>query len=57
MYVELNVRIVLVDLEIWAQQNPISIEGSAGEVLTRFTQWREQELLPRRRHDSAQLIL
>lgn len=57
MYVELNVRIVLVGLEIWAHQNPISIEGSAGEVLTRFTQWRESELVPRRRHDSAQLIL
>ncbi|KAM6965431.1 disintegrin and metalloproteinase domain-containing protein 9-like [Aplochiton taeniatus] len=57
MYVELNIRVVLVGLEIWAQQNPISMEGSAGEVLGRFTQWREKELVPRRRHDSAQLIL
>uniref|UniRef100_A0A3P8WVL5 Peptidase M12B domain-containing protein n=1 Tax=Cynoglossus semilaevis TaxID=244447 RepID=A0A3P8WVL5_CYNSE len=46
IYVQLNIRV-----------NPISIEGGAGDVLTRFTQWREKELVPRRRHDSAQLIL
>ncbi|CAL1615455.1 unnamed protein product [Knipowitschia caucasica] len=57
IYVQLNVRVVLVGLEIWTQQNPISTEGGAGEVLSRFTQWREKELVPRRRHDSAQLIL
>lgn len=57
IYIQLNVRVVLVGLEIWTQQNPISTEGGAGEVLSRFTQWREKELVPRRRHDSAQLIL
>lgn len=57
IYVQLNVRVVLVGLEIWTHQNPISTEGEAGEVLSRFTQWREKELVPRRRHDSAQLIL
>ncbi|XP_072538624.1 disintegrin and metalloproteinase domain-containing protein 9 isoform X2 [Salminus brasiliensis] len=57
MYVPLNIRVVLVGLEIWSVMNPISTVGSAGEVLGRFTQWREKELVPRRRHDSAQLIL
>ncbi|KAM9475193.1 disintegrin and metalloproteinase domain-containing protein 9 isoform 2-T2 [Clarias gariepinus] len=57
MYVALNIRVVLVGLEIWSVVNPISTDGSAGEVLGRFTQWREKELVPRRRHDSAQLIL
>lgn len=57
IYIQLNVRVVLVGLEIWTLQNPISTEGGAGEVLSRFTQWREKELVPRRRHDSAQLIL
>ncbi|XP_053181372.1 disintegrin and metalloproteinase domain-containing protein 9 isoform X1 [Scomber japonicus] len=57
IYMQLNVRVVLVGLEIWTQQNLISTEGSAGEVLSRFTQWREKELVTRRRHDSAQLIL
>ncbi|XP_071340199.1 disintegrin and metalloproteinase domain-containing protein 9 isoform X1 [Trachinotus anak] len=57
IYMQLNVRVVLVGLEIWTQQNLISVEGGAGEVLSRFTQWREKDLVPRRRHDSAQLIL
>ncbi|KAM7018754.1 disintegrin and metalloproteinase domain-containing protein 9 isoform 1-T1 [Tautogolabrus adspersus] len=57
IYIQLNVRVVLVGLEIWTQQNPISTDGGAGEVLSRFTQWREKELITRRRHDSAQLIL
>ncbi|XP_010785485.1 disintegrin and metalloproteinase domain-containing protein 9-like [Notothenia coriiceps] len=57
IYIQLNVRVVLVGLEIWTQQNLISTEGGAGEVLSRFTQWREKDLVPRRRHDSAQLIL
>ncbi|CAN9512879.1 unnamed protein product [Ophioblennius macclurei] len=57
IYVQLNVRVVLVGVEIWTQQNQISTDGAVGEVLSRFTQWREKELLQRRRHDSAQLIL
>ncbi|MGH0160355.1 UNVERIFIED_CONTAM: hypothetical protein FKN15_063645 [Acipenser sinensis] len=57
MYIALNIRIVLVGLEIWNLQNKINIDGSAGEVLGRFVQWREKELAGRRRHDSAQLIL
>ncbi|XP_037835063.1 disintegrin and metalloproteinase domain-containing protein 9, partial [Kryptolebias marmoratus] len=57
IYMQLNVRVVLVGLEIWNQQNLINTDGGAGEVLSRFTQWREKELVPRRRHDSAQLIL
>uniref|UniRef100_UPI00398F340D disintegrin and metalloproteinase domain-containing protein 9-like isoform X1 n=2 Tax=Pristiophorus japonicus TaxID=55135 RepID=UPI00398F340D len=57
MYSSLNIRIVLVGLEIWSRRNQISIDGGAGEVLGRFVQWREKDLLPRRRHDTAHLIL
>uniref|UniRef100_W5NE88 ADAM metallopeptidase domain 9a n=1 Tax=Lepisosteus oculatus TaxID=7918 RepID=W5NE88_LEPOC len=57
MYIALNIRIVLVGLEIWTYQNPINTDGSAGEVLGKFVQWREKEMVTRRRHDSAQLIL
>ncbi|XP_077118376.1 disintegrin and metalloproteinase domain-containing protein 9 [Ranitomeya variabilis] len=57
MYSMLNIRVVLVGLEIWTTMNYINIDGSAGEVLGRFVQWRETQLLPRRRHDSAQLVL
>ncbi|TNN36924.1 Disintegrin and metalloproteinase domain-containing protein 9 [Liparis tanakae] len=44
IYQQLNLRVVLVGLEIWTQQNLISIDGGAGEVLSRFTQWREKHL-------------
>ncbi|XP_078095508.1 disintegrin and metalloproteinase domain-containing protein 9-like isoform X2 [Mustelus asterias] len=57
MYKSMNIRIVLVGLEIWSRGDQIIVEGGAGEVLGRFVQWREKELLPRRRHDSAHLIL
>ncbi|GCB63771.1 hypothetical protein scyTo_0000197 [Scyliorhinus torazame] len=57
MYNSVNIRIVLVGLEIWSKRNQINIEGGAGEVLGRFVQWREKDLLPRRRHDTAHLIL
>ncbi|GAA6068495.1 disintegrin and metalloproteinase domain-containing protein 9 isoform X1, partial [Tachysurus ichikawai] len=57
MYIALNIRVVLVGLEIWSVVNFINTDGGAGEVLGRFTQWREKELVPRRRHDSAQLVL
>uniref|UniRef100_A0A8C9V5P8 ADAM metallopeptidase domain 9a n=1 Tax=Scleropages formosus TaxID=113540 RepID=A0A8C9V5P8_SCLFO len=57
MYAPLNIRVVLVGLEIWSQRNLINTDGGAGEVLARFVQWREQVLGSRRRHDSAQLVL
>jgi disintegrin and metalloproteinase domain-containing protein 9 len=53
----LNIRIVLVGLEIWTNGNLISTAGGAGEVLGNFVQWRERFLITRRRHDSAQLVL
>uniref|UniRef100_A0A8C5UN23 ADAM metallopeptidase domain 9 n=1 Tax=Microcebus murinus TaxID=30608 RepID=A0A8C5UN23_MICMU len=57
MYIMLNIRIVLVGLEIWTNGNLISIVGGAGDVLGNFVQWREKFLITRRRHDSAQLVL
>ncbi|KAL8173974.1 UNVERIFIED_CONTAM: Disintegrin and metalloproteinase domain-containing protein 9 [Gekko kuhli] len=57
MYSVLNIRVVLVGLEIWTKANRISIEGGAGDVLSNFVQWREQDLVLRRRHDSAQFVL
>nr|XP_060643308.1 disintegrin and metalloproteinase domain-containing protein 9 [Anolis sagrei ordinatus] len=57
MYATLNIRIVLVGLEIWTFQNKISLEGGAADVLANFVQWRERDLILRRRHDSAQLVM
>ncbi|NXX97910.1 ADAM9 protein, partial [Centropus bengalensis] len=57
MYIMLNIRIVLVGLEIWKYENVISTDGGAGDVLANFVQWREKNLVLRRRHDSAQFVL
>ncbi|XP_071392814.1 disintegrin and metalloproteinase domain-containing protein 9 [Centroberyx affinis] len=56
-YKQLNIRVVLVGLEIFTESNPFDVEGSAGEVLGRFVKWRKSTLLPKIRHDIGQLIV
>ncbi|XP_029311908.1 disintegrin and metalloproteinase domain-containing protein 9 [Cottoperca gobio] len=56
-YKKLNIRVVLVGLEIFKDSNPFQVEGSAGEVLGRFVKWRKTTLLPKIRHDIGQLIV
>ncbi|TSK34762.1 Disintegrin and metalloproteinase domain-containing protein 12 [Bagarius yarrelli] len=56
-YRPLNVRVALVGLEIWSDQDKILIDKSPGDTLSRFLDWRNRELLPRLRHDNAQLIM
>uniref|UniRef100_A0A663ECQ2 ADAM metallopeptidase domain 9 n=1 Tax=Aquila chrysaetos chrysaetos TaxID=223781 RepID=A0A663ECQ2_AQUCH len=52
MYRALNIQIVLVGLEIWTDTNHISVmDGSAGDVLSRFVSWRQKDLLKRSRND------
>lgn len=38
-------------------KNPFDVEGSAGDVLGRFVNWRKTDLVPRIRNDMAQLIV
>uniref|UniRef100_A0A665WSK0 Disintegrin and metalloproteinase domain-containing protein 9-like n=1 Tax=Echeneis naucrates TaxID=173247 RepID=A0A665WSK0_ECHNA len=56
-YKQLNIRVVLVGLEIFKDGNPFSVEGSAGDVLGTFVQWRKKTLLPKTRHDIGQLLV
>ncbi|XP_029953958.1 disintegrin and metalloproteinase domain-containing protein 9 isoform X2 [Salarias fasciatus] len=56
-YKPLNIRIVLIGVEIFKDSNPFSVEGSAGEVLRRFVNWRKSTLIPAKRHDIGQLIV
>ncbi|XP_035752472.1 disintegrin and metalloproteinase domain-containing protein 9 [Egretta garzetta] len=58
MYRALNIQIVLVGLEIWTDSNHISVmDGSAGDVLSRFVSWRQKDLLKRSRNDVSHLII
>nr|XP_046234103.1 disintegrin and metalloproteinase domain-containing protein 9 [Scatophagus argus] len=56
-YKMLNIRVILVGLEIFKDSNPFNVEGSAGDVLGSFVDWRKTSLLPRIRHDIGQLIV
>ncbi|XP_030638979.1 disintegrin and metalloproteinase domain-containing protein 15 [Chanos chanos] len=56
-YRPLNVRVALVGLEIWSDQDKILVDKSPTDTLNRFLEWRTRELLPRLRHDNAQLIM
>ncbi|KAM9424684.1 disintegrin and metalloproteinase domain-containing protein 9 isoform 2-T2 [Pholidichthys leucotaenia] len=56
-YKQLNIRVVLVGLEIFKDDNPFDVDGSAGQVLGRFAKWRKNTLVPKIRHDTGQLIV
>ncbi|XP_062394414.1 disintegrin and metalloproteinase domain-containing protein 15 isoform X2 [Sardina pilchardus] len=56
-YRPLNVRVALLGLEIWSDQDKIQVDKSPTDTLNRFLEWRTRELLPRLRHDNAQLIM
>lgn len=56
-YRPLNVRVALTGLEIWSDRDKILIEKNPTETLHNFLQWRTRDLLPRIRHDNAQLIM
>lgn len=56
-YRPLNVRVALTGLEVWSDRDKIRVEKSPTDTLSNFLEWRTTELLPRIRHDNAQLIM
>lgn len=56
-YRPLNIRVALTGLEIWSDRDKIHIERSPTQTLHNFLEWRATDLLPRLRHDNAQLIM
>ncbi|XP_057553460.1 A disintegrin and metallopeptidase domain 3-like [Hippopotamus amphibius kiboko] len=56
MYSQLKVSVTLTSLELWSDQNKISTNGDANEVLQRFVSWREKFLF-QRSHDMAYLLI
>uniref|UniRef100_A0A8C5RIM3 Disintegrin and metalloproteinase domain-containing protein 15 n=1 Tax=Laticauda laticaudata TaxID=8630 RepID=A0A8C5RIM3_LATLA len=53
----LGLRVALVSAEVWNNGNQVSTNGSAKEILQRFLEWREKDLLPQIPHDNVQLIV
>ncbi|KAM4581533.1 disintegrin and metalloproteinase domain-containing protein 12 isoform 2-T2 [Odontesthes bonariensis] len=56
-YRPLNVRVALTGLEIWSDRDMIRVEKSPVDTLNNFLEWRTRDLLPRLRHDNAQLVM
>ncbi|NXY81755.1 ADA15 protein, partial [Alcedo cyanopectus] len=52
----LGVRVALLAVEVWSEEDRFAVGGSARAVLERFLHWRQEELLPRLPHDNAQLL-
>ncbi|KAL7978102.1 hypothetical protein Chor_005089, partial [Crotalus horridus] len=53
----LGLRVALVGAEVWNNGNRVPTNGTAKEILQRFLEWREKDLLPRIPHDNVQLIV
>ncbi|XP_068161738.1 disintegrin and metalloproteinase domain-containing protein 9 isoform X2 [Antennarius striatus] len=56
-YRQLNIRVVLIGLEIFRDENPFSVDTTPEQVLRNFVTWRRTSLVPRVRHDVGQLIV
>ncbi|XP_054916947.1 LOW QUALITY PROTEIN: disintegrin and metalloproteinase domain-containing protein 15-like [Poeciliopsis prolifica] len=56
-YRPLKVRVALTGLEVWSDRDKIRVQRSPTDTLNNFLEWRSRELLPRLRHDNAQLIM
>ncbi|XP_032031182.1 disintegrin and metalloproteinase domain-containing protein 12 [Hylobates moloch] len=55
-YRPLNIRIVLVGVEVWNDIDKCSISQNPFTSLHEFLDWRKMKLLPRKSHDNAQLV-
>ncbi|XP_030042989.1 disintegrin and metalloproteinase domain-containing protein 15 isoform X2 [Microcaecilia unicolor] len=56
-YRPLNVRVAVVAVEIWNEMDQITVDQNPSVTLNRFLAWRETKLLPRIKHDNAQLVI
>ncbi|XP_034547051.1 disintegrin and metalloproteinase domain-containing protein 28 isoform X2 [Notolabrus celidotus] len=55
-YKSLNTFIALVGLEIWSNRDFIKVTPPAGANLNAFREWRNSDLIKRKKHDMAHLI-
>lgn len=56
VYKELNTFIALIGLEVWTDSDKIEVTAPAGETLGKFTEWRNNDLIKKQKHDNAHLI-
>ncbi|GAA6214640.1 zinc metalloproteinase-disintegrin-like 2d [Lates japonicus] len=56
LYRALNIRIMLVGLEIWTDRDYIYVDLDSEKTLDNFLVWRQADLLKRKKHDNAQFV-
>ncbi|XP_068129636.1 zinc metalloproteinase-disintegrin-like 4a [Hyperolius riggenbachi] len=56
VYKHLNIFVALTGIEIWTTRSQIEVVSEIGTTLDRFSTWRTESLLPRKRNDNAQLL-
>ncbi|XP_017551972.1 disintegrin and metalloproteinase domain-containing protein 8a [Pygocentrus nattereri] len=56
LYRHLNIRVMLVGLEVWSKGDQIEVSSVPNLMLDRFLKWRQTTLLTRKKHDSAQFV-
>ncbi|XP_043911968.1 disintegrin and metalloproteinase domain-containing protein 9-like [Protopterus annectens] len=58
IFMQLNVRVILVGVETWTDNDKIVVNnGSAGDVLGRFVAYREKNIVPIKRNDIGHLVV
>lgn len=56
LYRPLNIRVMLVGLEIWSYRDYIDVDINSETALDNFLIWRQADLLQRTKHDNAQFV-
>lgn len=56
LYRPLNIRVLLVGLEMWTYKDLIDIDIDPETTLDNFLLWRRSDLLKRMKHDTAQFV-
>jgi len=56
LYRPLNIRVMLVGLEIWSYRDLINVDVKSDTTLDNFLVWRQAELLRKTKHDCAQFV-
>ncbi|MBN3274830.1 GCP2 protein, partial [Polyodon spathula] len=56
LYRPVNVRVVLVGLEVWTYRDKFVVNTDPDQTLSHFLAWRKTDLLKKKKHDNAQFV-
>ncbi|RXN00729.1 Disintegrin and metalloproteinase domain-containing protein 8, partial [Acipenser ruthenus] len=56
LYRPVNVRVVLVGLEVWTYRDKFVVSTDPDKTLSSFLAWRKTDLIKKKKHDNAQFV-